>query len=659
MKFPIFFRRQPKRPVKLLPLAQRRPRRWRKPLKIAGIILGGLILVVGLFGLTYYSRARTALAGVRGVQAAAAKLPQDFADQRFSQAQTHVEELQAALTRTSQAVDRMQGLRFWPYIGRQYRAVEDVLEVGQEGAEAVSALVEFADHVFAPFAGQGTVSLSKLTTEQKGQLLAGISQREADLRLAQQAVERASEALDRIPENGLLPPLQRAIYPLKQQFPLIDQGLTQAIPAARILPLVLGYPEEKTYLFLLQNNTELRPGGGFIGTYGIMRMQSGEIVSLATDNSYNLDEAAKSLPRVQPPEPIVKYLKVNNWYFRDANWSPDFPTSARQALVLYQREGGRRDVDGVMAITPTVVTALLKLVGSITIDGMEFTDQNFTDRLQRFVDAGFQSAGLDESQRKDIIGPLTKTLVDRILQLPLSEWGELFLTISQQLREKQLLMYMHDPSVQSVLADQNWAGAITSQEDQDYVMVVDANLASLKSDPVVERQYDYQVHIGETEAEATLKITYHHTGKFDWKTTRYNTFVRVYVPAGSELLETTGAQLREKSQQAGKVSTTTELGQTVFSAFKSVEPLTDGVFVLRYRLPKQIVSRWRNQGDYGLNWQKQPGLTSAKIHLNLVSLDRRPSQFTGLDNQARLGKDSIDFIGSLREDRLITIQAGE
>jgi hypothetical protein len=536
--------------------------------------------------------------------------------------------------------------------------VDDLVAVGQEATTAAGSMIEFAAHIFEPFADRGKVSLATISPEEKGQLLAGISEREESLKAAQTAIHHAAEALDRIPEKGLVRPLQKVITPLKQQFPVIRQAIDQAIPATHLLPPVLGYPDERSYLFLLQNNNELRPGGGFIGTYGLMKVKNGEIVSLKTDNSYNLDEAAKNLPIITPPAPMQKYLKAKAWYFRDANWSPDFPTSAKQAIQFYEREGGQKNVDGVVAITPTTIVELLKLVGPITVYKIEFTPENFTSRLQEYVGSGFKSYGLNESQRKDIIGVMTTELVNRLLSLPLSDWSDLFLVLSQQLSQKQFLMYMQDAALQSILVDQNWGGSIQGEAAEDYLMVVDANLASLKTDSVMQRTYSYSVEVKNSEAIATLKVQYRHTGKFDWRTStiisRYNTYLRVYVPAGSELLESSGAQLRERSQTAGKVETSTELGRTVFAAFKSIEPQTDSNLVLKYKLPTGVAEQLKKNA-YTLNWQKQPGMVKPNIDLTVKTPNNRPATTTSLDNQARLSQDAVLFSGPLEADRFISI----
>jgi len=660
MRLPFFTSKVRLPKVSLNPTIAKRRRGWWRPwMKWTAFGLGGIVVIFMLLGAYYYPKLRPAISEAQAAKQTAKNLSNHVTQQDFVKAKADAEQLQQHVATIKKSLASAQGLRAWPYIGRQYQAAVDLVNVGSSSVKAVNPLVEFMAHLFEPFAGKGKISLSSITPAEKGLLLGNIASREEDLKLAQDSIHEASVALEKIPEKGLVAPLRNIILPLKQQFPLITQALDQAIPATHLLPPILGYPKEKTYLFLLQNNTELRPAGGFIGTYGLMKVSSGEIVSLATDNSYNLDEVAKKLPVIQPPPAIKKYLKQNAWYFRDSNWSPDFPTSAEQALFFYQREGGQKNVDGVLAITPTTISALLRLVGAIKIDGDEFTADNFVDKLQAYVDKGYKQDGKTDSQRKDIIGLMTSELVDRLLKLPVSQWKDVFLVLSQQLNEKQMLMYMNDPVVQALLVDQNWGGAINRNEKIDSLMVVDANLASLKTDIVMQRAYDYKVNLDGDRPTATLTITYKHTGKFDWRTSwrisRYNTYVRVYVPNGAELVSSNGSQRQERSQAEGTVETTTELGKTVFSTFKSIEPGTESTLKLTYRLPASVKEQLSSEG-YRMAWQKQAGMLTPTIHLNVEGFSSKPVSAEGLDNDARFSHSSLSFSGPLSQDRNIIIR---
>lgn len=642
------------RAVNFAPLASRHRRRhrrwWLWPLLIIAIIA----LIGGVTLLWYYPKITKAMTAGRAAEQAGKQLSEHLGQQKFAEAKADVITLQANLSTAKVAVSQMQGLRRWPYIGTQYTAVEVLLDVGGDSVDAVGTFVDFLANIFQPFSSRGKISLATITPAEKGELLQGIADRGGDLRVAQTSLHRAEEKLRALPDHGLIPQLAKITNPLRNQFPAITEAVDQIIPATKVIPSILGYPSQKQYLFLLENNTELRPGGGFIGTYGIMKVRSGDIYSLKTDNVYNIDKAAKNLPTITPPEAMRKLLKVQTWYFRDSNWSPDFPTSAQQALYLFQRQGGQKNLDGVVAVTPTAIAHMIGLVGPITVSGIQFTKENFVTQLQYQVEQGFLKEGIPEAQRKDIISAMTSQLMNKILNLPISEWKDLFLTINDQLETKQILLYMKDATAQNVLVQENWAGAFMSTTKEDYVLVSDANLASLKTDEVMQRSYTYIVEPEGDNLIATLTIHYRNTGKFDWKTTRYNTYIRVYTPSGSELLSSSGAQLRERSKTPGKVETLSELGKTVFAAFKSIEPGTEDELVLRYRLPAQVAQQWKT-GAYTLVWQKQPGMVEPKLQLT-IHAPKAVLSISGVDNLGKVQKDLARFDGLVDHDRTITVQ---
>jgi hypothetical protein len=47
--------------------------------------------------------------------------------------------------------------------------------------------------------------------------------------------------------------------------------------------------EVRTFLILFQNNLELRPGGGFIGSFGILKVKDGTVVEFSTHDTANFD----------------------------------------------------------------------------------------------------------------------------------------------------------------------------------------------------------------------------------------------------------------------------------------------------------------------------------------------------------------------------------
>src|SRR6185369_5710886 len=81
---------------------------------------------------------------------------------------------------------------------------------------------------------------------------------------------------------------------------------------------------QKTYLLIFENYDEERATGGFIGTYGVLKVSNGSINKLQISSIYDLD--GQIFEQIAAPGPFQPDIK--RWGIRDANWFADFPTSA-------------------------------------------------------------------------------------------------------------------------------------------------------------------------------------------------------------------------------------------------------------------------------------------------------------------------------------------
>ena len=270
-------------------------------------------------------------------------------------------------------------------------------------------------------------------------------------------------------------------------------------------------------------------------------------------------------------------------------------------------------LDGVIAITPTVIEQLLGFLGEFEIGGLKFNQQNFWEQLQYQVEYGYYKQGIDAADRKDIIGDLSREMIKRLYSYPISQWPALIDTISKSVKEKHILIYFFDPLAQSVSVENGWAGEVKPNPG-DYVMLVDANLAALKTDSVMARTMVYNLHENKDGAVlAETRVNYQNMGTFTWKTTRYRSYTRLYVPEGSQLIS---VEAGGKVYKPEDVDTVNEFGKTSYAVFFEVEPQTSKEVVWKYQLPNSIVEQIKN-GEYQLLVQKQPGIEKMNLQLNL------------------------------------------
>lgn len=422
-----------------------------------------------------------------------------------------------------------------------------------------------------------------------------------------------------------------------------------------------GFDKERVYLVFFQNTAELRPTGGFWGSYGLLKVKDGAISSLVIDDIYHLDDKTlKALPQKPPPQ-LAEYLQVKQWFIRDLNWSPDFAQTARLALAFYNYLDPQGSViqesplpqplpiDGVIAVNPGFISELLKKYGSLEIDQQLYEADNFLDKTQYQTSIGFREKNVSDWERKEFLQELADKLIAKIAAtnngFSIDDWKDWQNFWLMNTAQKNLLLYSAEPKIQSFLVEKNWAGALRQNPTGDYLMVVDANLASLKTDPEIERKILHQVEVGDIGNLVATQITYVHHGQFDWRTTRYRTYVRVYVPLGAKLKSAAIKKGDQNEPITAAVKISEERNKTVFGYFLSTEPGSEQTLVLIYALPDSVFA-----GDYLLLVQKQPGASRQTFSLEYsgpraVSQNNWPVKY--LADQNKFVGDPVDFIQDL------------
>ena len=382
-----------------------------------------------------------------------------------------------------------------------------------------------------------------------------------------------------------------------------------------LIPIILGFSEPQTYLVEFLNNTELRPGGGFIGSYAVVRLDHGQVTIDAIDGTENLDRGAPLSLLSSPPKPLETHLGVTKWFFRDSNWSPDVETSAKEGMALYKTEGGvlADTLDGVIGITPTVLERFLSVVGPVTVGEYTFTADNVTEQLEYEVEYAYEEKGIHVHDRKDILEPLFLAVMNQLKENILTKYPLYLETFTALANEKHILLYHTDVAADSILESRGWTGHV-EKTSGDYLEWVDANLGSLKTDNALDRTLSYQI-IGKQDGRyvARATMTYQHNGTFDWRTTRYITYSRVYVPLGSTFQSVQGTLRSGDAIQSSHVDTGEELGKSLFGTSFSIEPGQTKTLTFTYLLPASL----SGQDAYELLVQKQPGTIAHALTLDL------------------------------------------
>jgi hypothetical protein len=520
-----------------------------------------------------------------------------------------------------------------------------------------------------------TPGLEALQTESVGdlalgELLEAIADNQADLQAAANAMERVAVARARITNVEQLPfRVQSLLEQVDHLLPLAEDG-SQLLP---VLPELLGHDGSRRYLILAQNEDELRPTGGFISGAGLLEVADGNIVSVTFDDA-NVIDNFKEKPYDFPPQPFYDFMRLELFLLRDANYWPDFPTSAQKAMDLYSYGQDVGPLNGVIAIDQQFMRLLVEATGPIPVK-----DTNTIIRPGNVIDLLRDARGIEEGQairdwvhnRKAFMEAFSIAIQDKI-QNDFGSLNPLTLaqTLYQAIEDRHLQIYGADPEVAAVLDAINWDGRLPQAPPGDFLMVVDTNMGYNKSNVYVRRAANYRVFLNEATPSAELVVHYTHTGPDKGEPCYQGTaeeyaqslpylasaekcywnYLRVYAPAGSQLLESSRHVVPGESLFSGETwnSAAEPVNETpglsTFANFLMVANGRSETTTFSYQLPDGILqsAEDRNILRYRLLVFKQAG-TGAEPFSMAVTLPAGAEPVSMTPQPARIEGDTIYF----------------
>jgi len=447
-------------------------------------------------------------------------------------------------------------------------------------------------------------------------------------------LERAKRNLDELDATQFDETNQQNIKKFVDAFSVIYGSLSRVDELLAVLNEALGFNGERTYLMVFQNNQELRPTGGFIGSVAHVSTDNGEITALNVPEGGSYDVSGLSQENVQAPQPLLalnKYLE-----FHDMNWFSDFPESAVHLIQAYE-SATDESVDGIMSFTPDVLQNLLDLTGPIdlTIDGT--TIEVSSDSLLSILRADIEDKKSEGSQQpKRIIGEMMPVIIQKAFNLPAKDQVQLAVILDKLLREKDILIYAEDSQTQARMEKAGVTGSLTAPKTDDALAVVEANIRGGKTDRSINRHITMEsTEMNDGFVYTTVTLTHQHTGGLydTFVSEPHVSYVRFYVPQSAEFVEAEGFTslpqdeyfepdlLAKQDPSIARVEASTtiynasgtrsydEYGMKVFANWVEVEQGQSTSASLTYRIPdRRLVD-----GFWTLGVRQQPGLHNVSV----------------------------------------------
>ena len=258
----------------------------------------------------------------------------------------------------------------------------------------------------------------------------------------------------------LFGPLSTARAKLETELDNSERRATDADNGLNVVLWLLGTDGPSRLLVFSQNPDEVRPTGGYMGTYGVLAGVDGKVRLLGYSAMgpwvtghpqavVPVKRAPKAFRYAEPPQPQQ---------LPNVNSSPDWPTSVELAMRLWRR-GGEHPVDGAVSLMPRTMARIVGVLGPLTLTQWHetITEANLVDRLDFHT---HREAVRSEASavRKQFIVDLAHAVVKRVLKAPSSRWLDLGRAMAASFDAGEALMWTSDPRSQGWLNALGWSG---------------------------------------------------------------------------------------------------------------------------------------------------------------------------------------------------------
>jgi hypothetical protein len=519
----------------------------------------------------------------------------------ISTASVHFRTAKLQFTVAKQMADSSQLLKqveLMPAVGEQatsrQAAVDSISDMGVAISDAGLELAQLDGQLIQPASAGG---------QQGRTLLTVLSQTSSSLVIVRKELDTAQKAAAKV-DLGVLPAAQAAAFmrakgTITSAIAAVDE-FTRLVP---ILTELLGGNGARTYLIEQVNPSELRPGGGFIGTYSVLQtnqgalklITSGTAVTLVPGFLTNTRPAPGQPGYVAPPGPIHEFIPGTSWSFIDSNFFPDFPSNALAGELFAQPYVGH--IDGVISIDYYAVARMLDLTGPLSVPGygITVTSANFVPLIVQY--------DLDTSPiRKAILSATAGPLMSRLASLPQSQWLALIGALNDLSSARHLQTYFNNDSVEKEVTQFGWSGTLNPTSAHDYMMEVESNLGGTKANYFVVRHFTVELTRAGTVLHHKVTIDLTDNMPFAYRPQEYySAYLRLYVTdtASSTSDNLRGAKYPNPAPPAG-----TKMIDGWVPLFHGYGHSAEAVFT--YDTPWVAVGR----GEGQIYWQKQPGTVS-------------------------------------------------
>jgi len=478
---------------------------------------------------------------------------------------------------------------------------DNIIDVNEKAGNSINEVMSIAEDgqqiIRLAFQREKSLAEQELLVAKLNQLKKTFNKIEENINFLNQKIPERTKYLRKIKNDLVL--LTDSISKLRRLLPFVDD--------------IFAKNGERKYLLLFANNKELRPGGGFIGSFGILSIKNYTIEDLKIYDAYDAD--GQLIAHIEPPEAIKKYLDQPHWFFRDSAFSPDFPTNYQQALFFLDKELGLKDFNGSILLTTSAIENLLTAFDNIYLSDFneKITAKNFYLKAQIYSEKDFFPGSI---QKKSFLASLARQILINIETASLKKF---FSGLNKSLDEKQMVFYFENKNIQDVIDSFYWSGRMIKPKCAanvsnclvDFIFPVDANLGVNKANFYITRSFISKINFQQNgQVTHDFQINFVNDSPADvFPGGRYKNYFRLFLPRDIKI-----NLLTKNDTQIDDYDEKDEENKVIGFLFDLPPKSTTNIRIV-YELKNKLS---KGKGVYQLIIQKQIGSSNNDLNLNLI-----------------------------------------
>lgn len=374
-------------------------------------------------------------------------------------------------------------------------------------------------------------------------------------------------------------------------------------------------------IILLQNNTEIRPSGGFMGSFITLDFEEGVLVNFALNDIYTPDGQVTGY--IESPYPLIQAFRNGEYRLRNSNWDINF-IDAASTINWFFEKGGITDIDEIVAINLSTIEKIVKIVEPIKVHDFneELTSDNFYQVTQGYSETEFFPGS---RQKKNFLSAVAKAMSQTLANLSPFQKLKIINSLAKDFLNNEILIWSkRDLSYISPLLQKD---SYLVPHSVDYIYPVESNLGANKANCCIERSIEinsqeienyYQTEVVQTWENRNENSTPNPPLSYGGD---YKNYHRIAIPVD--------AQIKEISINS-RVLTFEENRDILMLP----DPQEDNSYSLIKKGKYQVVGFWvitpvgktskaqikytlPNKNKYSLVIQKQPGIESLPYLVDL------------------------------------------